>query len=147
MQEPKLELILPPELDRFTDFQGVWINDDHLKFRTGLYRGCLAVFVVEEAELSNGDFGVVAVKNRRDVLTGFVSRDFGAVALEKPFFNFGFLETLVFNEDEIDFIGKIVGFSEPVHDLHSKFVVKPFEPKSVEESDETDFPPLFFTPL
>jgi hypothetical protein len=145
MIENSLNLVIPPELANFEKFQIVRINNDCLKFRTGLYRDCLAVFVVLEAEEVRGHFGVVSIKNQSSIAIGFVSCDMNMVAVEKPFFTWGYFETQIFNEVEVEFLGRIVGFCEPALDAKGKHEVKLIEIRP--EPNEDEIPPLVFHPF
>jgi len=145
MTESSLNLIIPLELAEFDDFQLLRISDDCLKFRTGLYQDCLAVFVILDSEKVNGHFGVVSAKNQPGVLIGFVSCDMGMVALEKPFFVWGYFETQIFGEEEIEFLGRVVGYCEPEPNEKDEYHVKLIQIRPEPEEDE--IPPIVFQPF
>jgi len=144
MIEPLLELVIPPELARFTEFQGIYVKNDFLRSRTGLFKGCLAVFITLETEIKDGALGVVSLKDGRDLI-GFVSRAFGAIALEIPFYSIGYLDVEVFNDGEVAFVGRIVGYCEPPIEGQDKHHVKLI--KISPEPELGDAPPITFYPI
>jgi hypothetical protein len=127
------------------DFQALRINDDFLRYRTGLYQGCLAIFVTGEA--ANGALSVITIKNGNSVMIGFVSCDMGMVALERPFYHMGHLETEIFDEDEVEILGKVVGYCEPDPDEKGKFEIKMMKIRPETDEADEDISPLTFLPF
>ena len=112
----ELELILPSSISHYQEYQAVWIKNTHLE-EAGLNKDCLAIVVEEEIEKGN----LVAVSEIKDgsVSCGFYDSDFGIVCLE------GINSApQIFNEQEIDILGKIVGVSESSKPVGGKMLIK-----------------------
>ena len=111
-----LELILPPTIAHYREFQGVWIKNSNLE-KFGLPKGALAV--VAPTELKRGD--LVALHEIATGLTmcGFYDSDFGLICLElvgeEPRF---------FADTEIEILGKIVGVGNSSKKSKGKIEVK-----------------------
>lgn len=101
LETGKIELLLPSEIAHFTDFQGVWINNAHLE-SIGIYQGSLAIVVNDEVK--RGDLIAITEIETDETLCGFYDADFGIVCLEG--IN---AEPILFVENDIKIIGKIVG--------------------------------------
>lgn len=112
-----LELVLPPSLSMYEDIQGVWINNSHLE-NIGLVRDSLAVVVPIET-VKRGDLIAIEETENKNVSCGFYDSEFGIVCLE------GYdSDPLLFDEEKISVIGKIVGVAlERTSD--GKLIVEP----------------------
>jgi tetratricopeptide (TPR) repeat protein len=113
----KLELVLHPLISHYQEYQGVWIKNSHLE-NFGLRKGSLAV--VTKAEIKRGDLVAISEIADGSVMCGFYDADFGIVCLE----GIGD-EPLLFNEDEIEILGKIVGVGNSDTSSKGKINVEP----------------------
>ncbi|HVE57238.1 MAG TPA: hypothetical protein VNB22_10450 [Pyrinomonadaceae bacterium] len=113
----KLELILHPTIAHYQEFQGIWIKNSNLE-NFGLRQGALAV--VTKAELKRGDLVAVNEIATDSVICGFYDSDFGLICLER----IG-AEPKLYNEDEIEILGKIVGVGKSEKNSGGKIVVEP----------------------
>lgn len=112
-----LELILPSSLSMYEDIQGVWINNTHLE-NVGLVRDSLAV-VAPTGNIQRGDLIALEETENKQVSCGFYDHGFGIVCLEDQD-----SEPLLFDEEKISIIGKIIGVaSERTAD--GKLIVEP----------------------
>lgn len=111
-----LKLLMPPSLAHYTEYQGVWINSTHLE-SAGLRQGALAVIVRDEIE--RGDLVAVAEKETEEISCGFYDKEFGIICLENPD-----SEPLLFDEDKVAVLGKIVGFCDPAKETGGKMIVE-----------------------
>lgn len=96
-----LQLILPPSIAHYKDYQGVWITNSDLE-AYGLSRGSLAVVV--PTTVNRGDLVAVMEIENESVSCGFYDTDFGIVCLEA-----GGTEPQLFDKAAIKVLGKIVG--------------------------------------
>lgn len=112
-----LELVLPSSLAMYQDIQGVWINNSHLE-DVGLVRDSLAVVVPIE-NIKRGDLIAIEEKENQNVSCGFYDKEFGIVCLEGHD-----SEPLLFDEEKISIIGKIVGVAIE-RTLDGKLIVEP----------------------
>jgi tetratricopeptide (TPR) repeat protein len=112
-----LELILHPTIAHYGEFQGVWIKNSHLE-NFGLQKGSLAV--VTKAELKRGDLVAINEIATDSVMCGFYDSDFGLVCLE----GLG-EEPRLFDERDIEILGKIVGVGKTDKNSEGKIEVKP----------------------
>ncbi len=113
----KLELILHPTIAHHQEVQGVWIKNSNLE-NFGLRKGALAV--VTKAELKRGDLVAINEIATDSVICGFYDSDFGLICLER----IG-AEPKLYNEDEIEILGKIVGVGKSDKNSGGKIVVEP----------------------
>lgn len=113
----KLELVLHPSIAHYQDFQGVWIKNSHLE-NFGLPKGSLAV--VTKVTLKRGDLVAITETDTDSVMCGFYDSDFGLVCLE----GIG-EEPKLFNETEIQVLGKIVGVGNSEENSNGKIMVEP----------------------
>lgn len=97
-----VELILPSPLSNFKDIQGIWINNTHLE-KFGVVKDSLAI-VVPHQEIKRGDLVAIEEIENGNVSCGFYDNEFGIVCLESEN-----SEPLLFDEEKINVIGKIVG--------------------------------------
>jgi len=113
----KLELILHPTIAHYQEVQGVWIKNSNLE-NFGLRKGALAL--VTKAELKRGDLVAINEIATDSVICGFYDSDFGLICLER----IG-AEPKLYNEDEIEILGKIVGVGKSEKNSGGKIVVEP----------------------
>ncbi len=113
----KLELILHPTIAHYQEFQGVWIKNSYLE-NFGLQKGSLAV--VTKAELKRGDLVAINEIATGSVMCGFYDSDFGLVCLE----GIG-EEPHLFDENDIEILGKIVGVGKTDKNFKGKIQVNP----------------------
>ena len=115
--EDKLELILPSSIAHYQDVQGIWIKNTHLE-KFGLRRGSLAIVVKEK--IKRGDLVAIAELENDAVSCGFYDADFGIVCLDSDN-----SEPQLFDESDIEILGKIVGVCSSEKDSEGKMLVKP----------------------
>lgn len=115
--EDSLELVLHPTISHYQEFQGVWIKNSHLE-TFGLKQGSLAV--VAKSELKRGDLIAINEIATDSVLCGFYDSDFGLVCLEGID-----EEPRLFDESEIEILGKIVGVGKSDKNYKGKINVEP----------------------
>ena len=96
-----MQLVLPPSISHYKDYQGVWITNSDLE-AYGLSRGSLAVVV--PTSVKRGDLVAVMEIENESVSCGFYDTDFGIVCLEA-----GGAEPQLFDKTAIKVLGKIVG--------------------------------------
>ncbi|HKP70226.1 MAG TPA: tetratricopeptide repeat protein [Pyrinomonadaceae bacterium] len=96
-----LQLVLPPSISHYKDYQGVWITNSDLESH-GLSRGSLAVVV--PTSVKRGDLVAVMEIENESVSCGFYDTDFGIVCLEA-----GGAEPQLFDKTAVKVLGKIVG--------------------------------------
>jgi len=113
----KLELILHPTIAHYQEIQGIWIKNSTFE-NFGLRKGALAV--VTKAEIKRGDLVAINEIATDSVICGFYDSDFGFICLER----IG-AEPKLYNENEIEILGKIVGVGNPQKDSGGKIVVEP----------------------
>lgn len=113
----KLELILHPTIAHYQEFQGIWIKNSNLE-NFGLRQGALAV--VTKAELKRGDLVAINEIATDSVICGFYDSDFGLICLER----IG-AEPKLYNEDEIEILGKIVGVGKSEKNSGGKMLIEP----------------------
>lgn len=112
-----IELVLPSPLSKFEEIQGIWINNSHLE-EIGIMKNSLAV-IVPTNEIKRGDLIAVEEKETQSVSCGFYDNAFGIICLE------GYdAEPLLFDEEKIRVIGKIVGVANNMNN-DGKLLVEP----------------------
>ena len=111
-----LKLVLPPSISHYEDYQGVWINNSHLK-DIGLRPGSIAI-VVEE-KVSRGDLIAICEIENDAVSCGFYDSDFGIVCLDGVN-----SEPQLFDDKQVKIIGKIVGFCNSGADADGNMIVE-----------------------
>lgn len=112
-----IQLILPPSLSHYTDYQGIWINGNHLE-KAGLAEGSLAVVVKEDVK--RGDLVAIAEIGSDMVICGYYDADFGMTCLEGAD---GDLQ--MFDEQDVRILGRIVGVCNRGKDADGKMIVEP----------------------
>lgn len=112
-----IELVLDPTLANFTDYQGVWIKNPNLE-RFGLRHGSLAV--VTPTKIKRGDLIALSERSTGNVMCGFYDADFGIICLE----GIGD-EPLLFNDQEVDVLGKVIGVGNPDGNDDGKIHISP----------------------
>jgi tetratricopeptide (TPR) repeat protein len=100
----QIEVIIPASLAAYDNYSGVWIHNSFLE-SIGVHSGSLALVV--KCHIKRGDAVALREKESRDVSCGFYDADFGIVCLEGAVD-----EPQLFNEDDIELLGKIVGFCD-----------------------------------
>jgi tetratricopeptide (TPR) repeat protein len=116
-ENKNIELVLPPELSHYREIQGVWIKNRHLE-KSGLKRDSLAI--VAEDQIERGDLVAIIKTENQDVSCGFYDKDFGIICLEGID-----CEPQLFNEEEIEILGKIIGVAETEKADDNKMWVEP----------------------
>lgn len=99
------ELLLPENVAHYSDYRGIWINNDRLA-EAGLNRGSLAI--VARTSVKRGDLAAILELDSGQATCGFYDAEFGIVCLES---SNG--DPHVFNEDEVKILGKIIGVCQP----------------------------------
>jgi tetratricopeptide (TPR) repeat protein len=117
--DQNLRLVLPPSLSHYRDFQGVWIKNSYLE-NFGLDKGSLAV--VTKDSIARGDLIAVMEVSTESVLCGFYDAEFGIVCLE----GIG-SEPLLFDENEIKILGKIIGVCRSEKSADGQMTVEPIK--------------------
>jgi len=115
--EDKLELVLHPTIAHYREFQGVWIKNSYLE-NFGLQKDSLAV--VTKVEIKRGDLVAISEIATGAVLCGFYDSEFGLVCLE----GIG-EEPHLFDENDIEILGKIVGVGQTDKNSKGRIQVKP----------------------
>ncbi|MEQ1606323.1 MAG: hypothetical protein ABL999_15790 [Pyrinomonadaceae bacterium] len=100
-QNDGFELILPESVGHYSDFRGIWINNDRLA-NAGLVKGSLAI--VAKTAVKRGDLAAINEIASGQATCGFYDAEFGIVCLEG---SHG--DPQVFDEAEVQILGKIVG--------------------------------------
>ena len=112
-----LELILHASISHYQEFQGIWIKNSHLE-KFGLQKGSLAV--VTKNNIKRGDLVAIQEIATDSVMCGFYDSDFGVVCLEIVDG-----EPKLFDENEIEILGKIIGVGNSHKDSKGKIIVEP----------------------
>ena len=112
-----MQLVLPPSIAHYKDYQGVWITNSDLE-AYGLSRGSLAVVV--PTSVKRGDLVAVMEIENESVSCGFYDSDFGIVCLEA-----GGSEPQLFDKSAIKVLGKIVGVCDADAASNGKVDVEP----------------------
>jgi len=115
--EEKLELVLPPSLSHYSDIQGIWIKNNHLE-KIGLRKDSLAVAASEE--IKPGELAAIVETASGAVSCGFYDAAFGIVCLEGTN-----CDPQLFNEKDIQILGKIIGVCNTGKSPDGKFIVEP----------------------
>ncbi len=115
--EERLELVLHPTIAHYQEFQGVWIKNSHLE-SFGLQKDSLAVAV--RTEIKRGDLVAINEIATDSVMCGFYDSDFGLVCLEGID-----EEPRLFDEQDIEILGKIVGVGKTDKNSKGKIQVNP----------------------
>jgi tetratricopeptide (TPR) repeat protein len=112
-----IQLVLPPSISHYTDYQGVWINGTHLE-KAGLAKGSLAVVVKEDVK--RGDLVAIAEIGNDMVSCGYYDAEFGMTCLEGAD---GDLQ--MFDEQDVRILGRIVGVCNTGKNPDGKMIVEP----------------------
>ncbi len=113
-----MNLILPSSLSHYTDIQGIWMENSHLE-EIGLKKNSLAI--VAGIPVERGDLAAISEKASKAVYCGFYDADFGVVCLEGSK-----SEPQLFDENEVEIMGKIVGVGvRKDDDPNSEIVISP----------------------
>lgn len=111
-----LELVLPSELSKYENIQAIKIQNQKLE-NFGLKQNSLAV--VAPIKVLRGDLTAISEKATDEIYFGFYDADFGIVCLET-----NDSELLLFDESEIEILGKIVGVCHTENRTSGKFHVE-----------------------
>lgn len=111
-----LEFILPSSIGQYLDYRGVWINNGRLE-DIGLAKGSLAI--VAKTDISKGDLVALSEIVSNEVSCGFYDADFGIVCLDNADG-----DPLVFNETDVQILGKIVGVCNSGRDKDGRMAVE-----------------------
>lgn len=112
-----LELILPPSIAHYTDVRGVWISSTNFE-TVGLPKGSLAI--VARGKVKRGDLIALTKLADDSVTCGFYDADFGIVCLE-----LANSELQIFDEKDIEILGKIIGVCKSENTSDGKMLVEP----------------------
>jgi len=110
-----LTLDLPPEILPNQKFFGVWIKNTGFE-NLGLEKGLMALAVKSTVE--KGDLVAVCDTTSDTVSIGYFEREFGLICLA----NFTD-DPILMNEDQVEIIGKIVGYCESEPDEFGRYKV------------------------
>lgn len=115
----KLELVLPPSLAHYQDYQAVRIKNRHLE-KIGLKPDSLAIVV--DRKIKRGDLVAISEIKNGSVICGFYDSDFGLICLEG-------IDSApqLLNESEVRILGKIVGVCEMEKTPDGKLKVRPIK--------------------
>jgi tetratricopeptide (TPR) repeat protein len=100
----ELELVLPSALSHYSDYKGLWINTAGLEY-LGIFQGSLAV--VTPVKPKRGDLVAVLENASGAINCGTYDYEFGIVCLDR-----GNGEPLLFDENNVEILGKIIGYCE-----------------------------------
>lgn len=112
-----LELVFPLELAHYNDIRGIWIKNSHLE-KIGLTQGSMAI--VAKGKVERGDLTAILEKETDEVSCGFYDADFGIVCLTGID-----SEPQLFDENDIQIIGKIIGVCDSEKGSDGKMNVSP----------------------
>lgn len=113
----ELEFVLPPQLSHYDDIQVVQIQNTHLE-TVGLKQDSLAVVVKETVK--RGDLAAISEKETEAIICGFYDCDFGIICLEGIE-----SEPQLFDESEVEILGKIVGVCDVSSISGSRLFIQP----------------------
>lgn len=113
----ELEFVLPPQLSHYDDIQVVQIQNTHLE-AVGLKQDSLAVVVKETVK--RGDLAAISEKETEAIICGFYDCDFGIICLEGIE-----SEPQLFDESEVEILGKIVGVCDVPSISGSRLFIQP----------------------
>ncbi len=115
--EDDLQIVLPPSLAHYDDYQGIWITNKHLE-SIGLAKGSIGIIVDEK--ISRGDLIALSEIANNAISCGFYDAEFGIVCLSGVD-----SEPNLFNESEVRILGKIVGYCRYGESSDGKLIVEP----------------------
>ena len=113
----EIELIVPAVIAQYGEIQAVRIKNAHLE-NIGLSINSLAI--VANVEVKRGDLTAVCEKDGDEISCGFFDREFGIVCLEIPG-----SEPLLYDEEKIEILGKIVGVGRLANTTNGKIAIEP----------------------
>jgi tetratricopeptide (TPR) repeat protein len=113
------ELVFDESINVKGEFNGVRIKNNTLE-QYGLKRGLLAITVNEE--INKGDLVAILEKENDLVICGFYDNDFGIICLDNKTD-----EPQLFNEQDVQMLGKIVGYCDFNERTSGKLLVNPIK--------------------
>lgn len=117
LHDENYELVFHKSIKVKGEFNGVRIKNNFLE-NYGLKKGVLAVTVKEKVK--KGDLVAVLEKENDLVVCGFYDYEFGIICIDNRKD-----EPQLFNEDEIEMLGKIIGYCEIDERIGGKILVNP----------------------
>jgi tetratricopeptide (TPR) repeat protein len=118
-EEEIFQLILPPSIAHYEDIRGVRIRNTHSEI-FGLPENSLAIAVNEK--INRGDLVAATEIETDTAICGIYDADFGIVCLEN-----GLGEPTLFDERDIQILGKIIGVCRGEKTSDGKMYVKPLD--------------------
>lgn len=116
LTDAALQLVLPPSIAHYDDYQGVRITNSHLE-DIGLKPGSLAIVVDEKVK--RGDLVAICEIEDDSISCGFYDSEFGIVCLEGVN-----SEPILFDDKKVSILGKIVGFCNSEADADGNLIVE-----------------------
>lgn len=116
VERSDFELVLPPSISHYADYQGIWVNNSYLD-KIGVKKGSLAIVVQDK--IIRGDLVAISEIETLQVSCGFYDADFGIVCLERVD-----CEPRLFDEKDIKILGKIVGVCNSGKRADGKMIVE-----------------------
>mgnify|MGYP001811194725 CR=1 FL=1 len=116
MAEGNIRLIVP-RIIPFEEFYGVWIRNTGLE-PVGLTPGVFALAI--RSEIKQGDLAAFLLIESDMVALGFYSQLCGAICLENCN-----SDVELFNRNEVEYFGKIVGYGDKPVDMTMAVHIKP----------------------
>jgi len=113
----EIELVLPPSIAHHKDYKGLWVRTAHLE-SAGVPRNSLVVVV--SGAVKRGDLVAVSEKANGQVTCGRYDSEFGIICIERDG-----EEPLLFDSNDVEVLGKIVGVSSGRGGVDGKALVEP----------------------
>jgi tetratricopeptide (TPR) repeat protein len=113
----EVDLLLPPSIANFSNYKGIWIHTSHLE-NAGIGKDSLVVVV--PIDVARGDLVAISDLRSGEVICGTYDTEFGITCIER-----GNDEPLLFDSNDIEVLGKIVGVSDGVAGKDGKLRVEP----------------------
>lgn len=108
----ELELAIPAEIAHYEGYRGLWVNTPYLE-KAGVAQGSLAI--IAPCEAKRGDLVALKEQATGTVSCGYYDAEFGIICLDR-----GDDEPLLFDANDVNILGKIVGVSSGVPDENGK---------------------------
>ncbi len=116
-ESENLELVLHPSISHYENYQAIRINNRHLE-EIGLEKNSLGIVVKEK--INNGDLVALTEIKNDSVVCGFYDSYFGMVSISGVK-----SEPILFKEEEIKILGKIIGVGNPEKSSNNKIFIEP----------------------